>query len=1074
MATITTPVYLDGGIARTAGEAMTINSGGSLTIRTDTRVHANAPASMTGYLGAIAVNEGECFVDATAVREIAFDTGTGNVPAIGTTVSQGGVSGYLLGVWASRIVAPTVAGAAMPATGFIKFREVSGGAFAAGALTGIGASATGADVPGWLEIVLGAVDITVPRLGKFKTRGDWFYLDNTTGARAQVLQVPTNGGGANTYVPGCWIETAPGSGVYDQYPALNGAANGWSVPHMGAAEGYTDIRHKFVKMLASGQMQIGETQTYASTYASVAAQASTYSDWTVTATYTLTNNVCTCYVATGGAGHGLYGGETVGFDFTSGGVADQTGTITVLDAYYFTTPITNANTSGNVTVRMGAVVAFAAHGLSEGNQVGLTVSTGTLPTDTYTIHSVAATGNYNVLYPHTTALTAGNVSALHTLTVTRATHGMAVGNAVWLDFTTGGATDGKFTMRSVVAGSYNVNYPHFAAITTSNVTERYEIGFVPASGCKVRIPNIFVRSATSSANLVPNATLASRPEFITTSAGDVDIEYLYGENLYARFGQAYALKLWHSVFTDMLEITELAAAINIDDVFIGHYTGSGSWFPLTITSCFAGGSVNDGKFFRQGTPGQNLTVLQLSNSSGIEFSNTSFGHLQYARHALGYTVNTLYSAQITFSDCTNYNGQFAIQACTDVTVSNLKHVDRFNGKTNASSPFYAISLLSGTSNVTVDGVTWLPGENPYNGVVLLTACTNVKIRNIGSYGTPLTGESWEIYRPAYLVNSAGNNNNVKIQRCYMGATQGNLFNAVNSDKNFIVESSFSSEPYMHSVAAVANRTKVLNNAALNCVVKGLSVVQGITGQASVYGTHFHDLFMGKTYGQVALCMNEPTVETAAYFSMVSGTAKFTSAGGILMGVIGDQAVWEMPYFALGHTGFVNEAVAMSGGTIGNYTLEYQIDTGSGYSAWKTLNGTNLSGETISPSTGFKLKIRITTTTTNAAAITFLRIRTTTTEIAQSTNFYPLDTNTVTFTGLPVGTEVRVRQGSKTLAQAQDVNTGSYIFSHSLSGRPVRAQFTLPGYVFEDLDLTLVSSDISIGIIYSPDPSYSAS
>ncbi|MFK5284194.1 hypothetical protein ACI3PL_31910, partial [Lacticaseibacillus paracasei] len=77
------------------------------------------------------------------------------------------------------------------ATGFIKFREVSGGAFAAGALTGIGASATGADVPGWLEIVLGAVNITVPRLGKFKTRGDWFYLDNTTGARAQVLQVPT-------------------------------------------------------------------------------------------------------------------------------------------------------------------------------------------------------------------------------------------------------------------------------------------------------------------------------------------------------------------------------------------------------------------------------------------------------------------------------------------------------------------------------------------------------------------------------------------------------------------------------------------------------------------------------------------------------------------------------------------------------------------------------------------------------------------------------------------------------------------------------------------------------------------
>lgn len=37
MATITTDTYLDGGTARTAGEAWTINSGAKFTIRTDTR-----------------------------------------------------------------------------------------------------------------------------------------------------------------------------------------------------------------------------------------------------------------------------------------------------------------------------------------------------------------------------------------------------------------------------------------------------------------------------------------------------------------------------------------------------------------------------------------------------------------------------------------------------------------------------------------------------------------------------------------------------------------------------------------------------------------------------------------------------------------------------------------------------------------------------------------------------------------------------------------------------------------------------------------------------------------------------
>ena len=135
MATITTDTYLDGGVTRTAGEAWTINSGAKLTIRTDTRVHANAPASNTGSLGSVTINEGELIWDSRNIRWMPFDTGTGNVPAIGTTVSQGGVSGYLLGVWAAINTAQTAVGAAMPTSGFIKFREVTGGTFSAGALS---------------------------------------------------------------------------------------------------------------------------------------------------------------------------------------------------------------------------------------------------------------------------------------------------------------------------------------------------------------------------------------------------------------------------------------------------------------------------------------------------------------------------------------------------------------------------------------------------------------------------------------------------------------------------------------------------------------------------------------------------------------------------------------------------------------------------------------------------------------------------------------------------------------------------------------------------------------------------
>ena len=65
---------------------------------------------------------GGIMIDATKVRWLPYSSGTGNVPAIGTTISQGAASGYLLGVWPNLASAPTVAGQAMPSTGFLKFR----------------------------------------------------------------------------------------------------------------------------------------------------------------------------------------------------------------------------------------------------------------------------------------------------------------------------------------------------------------------------------------------------------------------------------------------------------------------------------------------------------------------------------------------------------------------------------------------------------------------------------------------------------------------------------------------------------------------------------------------------------------------------------------------------------------------------------------------------------------------------------------------------------------------------------------------------------------------------------------
>ena len=166
---------------------------------------------MTGTMGGSSVISatlgGGLVIDSRNVRWMPYNTGTGNVPAIGTTVTQGGVSGYLLGVWSGLTAAPTAVGAAMPASGFLKFREVTSGPFTTGALTGIGASATSADVQGWMEIVADQLaNFNIPRLGNFTVRGGWFELGTTSGVAQQLVQTPTNGGGALTEAPGLWIE----------------------------------------------------------------------------------------------------------------------------------------------------------------------------------------------------------------------------------------------------------------------------------------------------------------------------------------------------------------------------------------------------------------------------------------------------------------------------------------------------------------------------------------------------------------------------------------------------------------------------------------------------------------------------------------------------------------------------------------------------------------------------------------------------------------------------------------------------------------------------------------------------
>ena len=865
MATITTAVYLEDA-ARTAGETMTIN-GGSLTVRTDTRWHANSPASMTGSLGAVTISStlgGSYILDGRDVRWLAYDTGTGNVPAVGTSITQGGVSGYLLGVWSSLTVAPTAVGAAMPASGFLKFREVTSGPFATGALTGIGANATAADVVGWIEVVHDqAIAITVPRLGDFTVRGDWFELDATTGAANQTIQLPTNGS-STTYVPGVWIATT-GSPSTDEdwefYPAIYAA--GMSTTNLG-----TDERSKFVLMGTGGSITIGH--------------------------------------------------------------------------------------NGTTTV-----------------------------------------------------------------------------------------------------------------------------GYVPAAGRRVRVPNVFGRQCTTGAratNAIPSATAGTRPDFTTTSAGYIDIEN-FTNDWYLNFSQPYYVKINHSATFEYVFISECATAFDIYDGGNG-ISQSVDARTITFTSDFAGGTVQKWKSQRYaaGTTDHSVEVLY---SKDITFTNVVSGIITFAR-STGMSFQITQSDNINFTNCFSNNQAIQFTTSANCTVTNHDHCDRYVGTTNTTG-IYAAYVLATSDAIVFNGFTFglggtIANVHPYLGIFNYGQSKNCKFRNIGSRTTALSGGSAN--NPAYIAASAGNNQNMKFQRIYMTPTRTGAISTTNSDKGIL---------YEHVYGDMADTMTI---AALNCEVRNCGGTNTTTGQASVYGTHFTDVFTSDTAGRVVLAMNEPTTETAAYYTAVAGTPKFTSAGGLSMASVNDEVIIEQHYFVKGCTGLPNTAPVVTGTNVtyvsgpdwGNHDIYFQIDLndGNGWNgSWLDLTGANLNtfDASIDPDLGFKLKYRIvcdTASTTNL--ISYIRISTTSTLAAQVANLYDLDQYTLTLTGLETGSKVAFLDASTETLRIDVVSESSgsvsYTYPDSDVSDSIDIAILAPGFAYQRISAyTLTAAAASIPITQATDYGY---
>lgn len=526
------------------------------------------------------------------------------------------------------------------------------------------------------------------------------------------------------------------------------------------------------------------------------------------------------------------------------------------------------------------------------------------------------------------------------------------------------------------------------------------VGYLPPTGCKVRIPAIILTNCTrsvtgSGARVLPNATIATRQEFVTTSAGYLDFRGVVSQ-WYMNFSQAFYVKYKSCAINDALILSEIASPLDVDDCIVSP-TQAQLNTALQITSCFAGGTIKDSSIWRFSLASSGSYSALINYVTGVTFNNITIGSLTLRANATTGCITSTQAVSCTFTNCVLIGGRglfLGPQKCTFNTPVYYDHT--ITTTTTSTNGMSVLELTTGGSGNKIDGVSLpIAANGPYTALVTINACYSTKVFNFGTYASKITLNSSVT---GIGINSAGNNDGIECKRVYLTNTRTGPWAFVNSDTNVTLE---------HVYGDYADTTVL---PALNAIAKNCGLTGATTGQTSVYGTHFETRFLTTTSGFVELFCNEPTSASATQCFVSGGTPQFSSTGNLLLTKALDQVTWEMPFFCLGFTAFTNTAPTVtgtnvtftSGSTWGNHTIEYQINTGAGYSAWKAFNNTNLITETISATAGFKLKFRATTLTANAGNIlTNIRVAMTTTDSAQGTSLYPLSTVPITISAIDI-------------------------------------------------------------------------
>lgn len=519
-------------------------------------------------------------------------------------------------------------------------------------------------------------------------------------------------------------------------------------------------------------------------------------------------------------------------------------------------------------------------------------------------------------------------------------------------------------------------------------------GGVPPNGARIRIPNVHLGTTTTGAPTteINSATLAVHASIIAPNTNlNVEIDHLNCSSMRMEFvgtNQVTVSDTCWALATITTLINKVNATVTLDNCALinpGNTTGGiahGAAQNYVITDNVGGIIIND-CVFMGALNGNSAGALNLTTMSNIDFTGTCKIVSNQQDENTCATLRGSVAVNVTAETLILVGGSIiAIAGCNNWEINELIWgMPPGRGATEQTMNWVN---FTGTQNVKFNGGRLATGGAimPTIGLFLFTDCFDTWIQNFGSVDNKLNGGN----RATYLVSLAGITSDFTMKRCYIYNTNSAQdFVLLNSDANITFENC--GGDYSNEIEIDSNRT----------LFKGVHGGSGGPGSATgieddninVIGSCFYDLFTSDTEGLVGLVFNDKGNFHASDVTITAGTPYFNGLGDLEMNTVGDQVVFEFPYWILGHTGFANTTPSQIGTTPTNISAEYALDTGSGYGSWTDATGANLNAETISP-TGFKIKFRFTTTTGSNQDLRGFAIYTTTTITDQANNLYPID------------------------------------------------------------------------------------